>query len=61
MDKKDAVACGDGYNDMSMIKYAGVGVAMANAQEEVKKAADMVTEKTNDEDGLLEVIEKYFQ
>lgn len=61
MDKKDAVACGDGYNDMSMIQYAGVGVAMANAQEEVKKAADMVTEKTNDEDGLLEVIEKYFQ
>ena len=43
-----------------MIKYAGVGVAMANAQEKVKEIADVVTEKTNDEDGLLEVIERYF-
>lgn len=60
VDKEDTIACGDGFNDMSMIKYAGVGVAMANAQDEVKAAADMVTEKSNDEDGLLEVLEKYF-
>ena len=58
--REDAVACGDGFNDISMIKYAGVGVAMANAQEAVKEAADMVTKRTNDEDGLLEVLEKYF-
>lgn len=57
---EDTVACGDGFNDMSMIEFAGVGVAMANAQEAVKKAADIVTKKTNDEDGLLEVIETYF-
>lgn len=60
VDKADTVACGDGFNDMSMIKYAGVGVAMANAQDEVKTVADMVTKKSNDEDGLLEVLEKYF-
>lgn len=60
VDRADSVACGDGFNDISMIQYAGVGVAMANAQEEVKKIADVVTEKSNDEDGLLEVIEKFF-
>lgn len=60
VDRADTVACGDGFNDMSMIRYAGVGVAMANAQEAVKEAADMVTKRTNDEDGLLEVLEKYF-
>lgn len=60
IEKEETVACGDGFNDISMIKYAGVGVAMANAQEKVKEIADVVTEKTNDEDGLLEVIERYF-
>lgn len=60
IDKKNAVACGDGFNDISMIQYAGVGVAMANAQEPVKKAADVVTKKSNDENGLLEIIEQYF-
>lgn len=59
--KEDAVACGDGFNDMSMIEYAGIGVAMANAKDEVKAVADMVTQKTNDEDGLLEVIDRYFR
>ena len=61
MDKEDAVACGDGFNDQSMIEYAGVGVAMANAQERVKEAADYVTVRSNDEDGLVEVINKYFK
>ncbi len=60
VDRKQAIACGDGYNDISMIRYAGVGVAMANAQKEVREAADVVTDRTNDEDGLLEVIQEYF-
>ena len=42
-----------------MIQYAGVGVAMANAQDAVKEVADVITSKTNDEDGLLEVVERY--
>jgi len=61
VDRADTVACGDGFNDMSMIEYAGVGVAMANAKDEVKAIADVVTKQTNDEDGLLEVVEKYFE
>lgn len=57
--REDAICCGDGYNDISMISYAGVGVAMKNAREEVKQAADYITEKSNDEDGLVEVIDKF--
>ncbi|MDE6014940.1 MAG: Cof-type HAD-IIB family hydrolase [Acetatifactor sp.] len=53
-------ACGDAENDISMLQAAGTGVAMANAPEAVKKAAHIVTTKSNDEDGLLEILEKYF-
>ncbi len=57
--KDDLVACGDGYNDVSMIKFAGVGVAMGNAKPEVKEVADVIT-GTNDEDGLVDIVNKYF-
>ena len=56
--KENTVCCGDGYNDISMIEYAGVGVAMGNAQDAVKKVADFIT-LSNDEDGLVVVIEKF--
>ena len=59
IEQKDVVCCGDGYNDISMIRYAGVGVAMSNAKDVVKEAADVIT-GSNDEDGLVPVIEKYF-
>lgn len=55
---ENLICCGDGYNDISMIEYAGLGVAMANAQPAVKKAADYIT-ASNDEDGVLRVIEKF--
>ena len=58
MDVKDLIACGDGFNDLTMIDYAGVGVAMGNAQQIVKDHADYIT-LTNDEDGLVPVIEKF--
>lgn len=57
--RENTVCCGDGFNDISMIAYAGVGVAMGNAQQAVKESADYVT-ATNDEDGLVQVIEKFF-
>lgn len=56
--REDAICCGDGFNDISMIKYAGVGVAMGNAKETVKEAADYIT-GTNDEDGLVQVIDEF--
>ena len=54
----EMICCGDGFNDLSMIEYAGLGVAMGNAQPVVKDAADYIT-GTNDEDGLVEVIDKF--
>ena len=56
--KVDAICCGDGFNDKSMIEYAGVGVAMGNAQPVVKEVADYIT-KSNDEDGIVHVIDKF--
>ncbi len=53
------VACGDGYNDITMLEYVGVGVAMGNAQEAVKARADYIAD-TNDRDGIVGVIDKYF-
>lgn len=58
--REDAICCGDGYNDISMIEYAGVGVAMGNAQQAVKEAADYIT-ATNDEDGLVQVMERFME
>lgn len=56
--REEVIAIGDGENDTSMIEYAGLGVAMENAMESVKKAADYIT-KSNAEDGVAHVIEKY--
>ena len=51
------MAFGDGTNDYSMLRVAGLGVAMANASEEVQSCADEVTQ-TNDEDGVAQMIER---
>ena len=56
--KENTIACGDGFNDLTMIKYAHVGVAMANATDVVKENADYIT-KSNNEDGIAHVIEKF--
>ncbi len=58
MNREQLIAFGDGFNDKSMIEYAGMGVAMGNAQQPVKEAADFVT-LTNDEDGVAFAIEKF--
>ena len=56
---RDAVmAIGDSINDLDMIEYAGLGVAMGNASPRVKAAARAVT-AANDADGVAEAIEKY--
>lgn len=56
--KEEMIACGDGFNDLSMIRFAGLGVAMANAQEPVKECADFIT-LSNEEDGVAHVVEKF--
>lgn len=56
--REEMIACGDGYNDLTMIQYAGLGVAMENAVLPVRKAADYIT-LSNDEDGVAHVVEKF--
>jgi Cof subfamily protein (haloacid dehalogenase superfamily) len=58
IDKSEMIAIGDGFNDLSMIEYAGVGVAMGNAPAEVKEKADYITD-TNNNDGIVKVIQKF--
>lgn len=60
MTAEQMICCGDGYNDLTMIEYAGLGVAMENAQPIVKEKADYVT-KSNDEDGVLYVIDQFMR
>lgn len=58
LSREQMISCGDGFNDISMIEYAGMGVAMANAQDAVKSKADYIT-FSNDEDGIAHVIEEF--
>ena len=58
MEREEMIACGDGYNDLSMIEFAGLGVAMENAVRPVRSAADYVTFSNND-DGVAHVVEKF--
>ncbi len=55
---EEMIAIGDGYNDLPMIAYAGMGVAMANAPEAIRERADYVT-LSNDEDGVAHVLDKF--
>lgn len=56
--QSEMIAVGDGLNDLSMIEYAGLGVAMENANDVVKEKADYIT-LSNDEDGVAHVINKF--
>lgn len=56
---EDVLCIGDERNDISMIQIAGIGCAMANAHPDAKQYADYITEKTNNQGGVAEVIEKF--
>ncbi|MEG0857514.1 MAG: HAD-IIB family hydrolase, partial [Terrisporobacter sp.] len=57
--KQDEIICvGDAGNDKHMIEYAGLGVAMGNATEDIKDLADYIT-LSNDDDGVAHVINKF--
>lgn len=59
VDISETVAVGDAPNDFEVLQTAGLSVAMGNADDEIKKIADFVTDD-NDHDGIVKVIEKYF-
>lgn len=56
--REETIAIGDGYNDIPMLEYAGLGIAMGNASDAVKAAADAVTD-TNDNDGVAKALIQY--
>lgn len=56
--REEIMACGDGMNDIAMLKAVGLGVAMENADPEVREVADYIT-ASNDEDGVAKAIEKF--
>ena len=55
----EIIAMGDNYNDVEMIQFAGMGVAMGNAPEDIKAKAKYVTD-TNNNDGVRKALEKFF-
>ncbi|MFP5113070.1 Cof-type HAD-IIB family hydrolase [Bacillaceae bacterium C204] len=58
IEREEVIAIGDSYNDLAMIEFAGLGVAMGNAPEDIKEKADYVTD-TNMQDGVAKVIEQF--
>jgi Cof subfamily protein (haloacid dehalogenase superfamily) len=59
IDRKEIIAVGDSFNDKYMIEYAGMGVAMCNARQEIKEMANYVTKCNNNQSGVAEVINKF--
>ncbi|MBQ0042934.1 MAG: HAD family phosphatase [Lachnospiraceae bacterium] len=57
---ENCAAIGDEFNDISMIEAAGLGCAMANGRDEVKKAAAFITTRDNNHDGILDLIDYFF-
>ncbi|PWJ49467.1 Cof-type HAD-IIB family hydrolase [Faecalicatena contorta] len=58
IEPEEIMACGDRDNDIAMLKAAGLGVAMGNAEDEVKAAADYIT-LSNEEEGAAKAIERF--
>lgn len=59
--KREEIICiGDNENDLSMIEYAGVGIAMGNAIDSVKEIADYIT-SSNDDNGVAKALDKFFE
>ncbi|OEF03325.1 Cof-type HAD-IIB family hydrolase [Vibrio crassostreae] len=61
IDLDECIAVGDNHNDISMLKVVGLGVAMQNANDTVKGAANLITQKNNDDEtGLAELLHRLF-
>lgn len=59
IDMSETMVIGDNYNDWSMFKVAGFSVGVDNMVEELRSEVDYVSEKTNDEDAVAEILEKF--
>ena len=58
VEREEVMAIGDNHNDLTMLSYAGLGVVMANAEDELKRQGFSLT-SSNEKDGVAEAIEKY--
>ena len=59
VDPADTIAIGDNFNDLSMLRAAGLGVGVRNAAEGIRDYCDFITQATNNEHAIAEVIEKF--
>ncbi|MEE6039550.1 HAD hydrolase family protein, partial [Avibacterium paragallinarum] len=59
VDKADIIAFGDNFNDLDMLQYVGLGIAMGNSPEEIKRIAKQIT-VSNDKDGIAFSLNKLF-
>lgn len=60
LERKNVLAMGDGDNDMPMIQFAGIGVTMANGEEHIKQAADIIADDCNDF-GAAKILEQIIE
>ena len=56
---ENSIGAGDEANDLTLIQEAGTSIAMCNGNDEVKAAADIITQKDNAHDGLVEYIDQF--
>lgn len=59
--REETIAIGDNFNDLSMIRMAGLGVGVQNAVEDMKPLCDYITKATNNESAVAEVIKKFIR
>jgi len=59
IEREHVLAIGDNFNDLEMLRFAGVGIVMANAQKELRELPDFFITRSNDEDGVALAIEKF--
>ncbi|KAK0348065.1 hypothetical protein LTR94_038697, partial [Friedmanniomyces endolithicus] len=57
--REEILAFGDNYNDADLLEFAGTGVAMGNAPDDVKSSADEIAD-TNDNDGTAKILKRVF-
>ncbi len=59
-ERDQIIAFGDGHNDIEMLEYAGLGIAMSNAHHSLKEVADLILEDSNLENGIEKFLDKFF-